>query len=142
MKVKVYTQFTYKSDSPLNVDVLKIAAPDGLVRLVQLPGDAKISEEDDQTGQEGAKHRQSHDEGGVIQRVPVACPVNWAGKSEGLGPIAAPAQEGEDGPQAGVQPDCTDHTTDGFLLELDTWNKHASAVKVHFLIIIKVIFLT
>lgn len=76
MKVKVYTQFTYKSDSPLNVDVLKIAAPDGLVRLVQLPGDAKISEEDDQTGQEGAKHRQSHDEGGVIQRVPVACPVN------------------------------------------------------------------
>lgn len=141
MKVKVYTQFTYKSDSPLNVGVLKTAAPDGLVRLVQLPGDAKISEKDDQIGQDGAEHGQSHDEGGVIQRVPVARPVNWASKSEGLGPIAAPAQEGEDGPQAGIQPDCTDHNTDGFLLELDTWNKHASAVKAHFIIIIRVIFI-
>lgn len=105
---------------------------------MQLPGDAKVSEEDDQIGQEGAEDGQSHDEGGVIQRIPVARPVNWAGKSEGLGPVAAPAQQGEDGPQAGVQPDCTDHNTDCFLLEVDTWNKHASAVKVYF---IRVIFI-
>lgn len=100
--------------------MLKITAPDGFVRLVQLPGDAKIGEEDDQIGQEGAEHGQSHDEGGVVQRVPVARPVNGAGNSKGLGPVAAPAQEGEDGPQAGEQPDCTDHNTDRFLLELDT----------------------
>lgn len=73
MKVKV---FTYKSDSPLNVGVLKIAAADGFVRLVQLPRDAKISEEDEQIGQDGAEHSQSHDEGGVVQRVPVARPVH------------------------------------------------------------------
>lgn len=73
MEVKV---FTYKSDSPLNVGVLEVAAADGLVRLVQLPGDAKVSEEDEQTGQEGAEHGQSQDESGVVQRVPVARPVH------------------------------------------------------------------
>lgn len=73
MEVKV---ITYKSDSPLNVGVLEVAAADGLVRLVQLPGDAKVSEEDEQTGQEGAEHGQSQDESGVVQRVPVARPVH------------------------------------------------------------------
>lgn len=105
---------------------------------MKLPGDAKIGEEDDQIGQEGAEHSQSQDEGGIIQRLPVACPVHRAGKSEGLGPVATPAQEGERGPQAGVQPDHADHNIDGFLLELDPWNKQ-DAVKVHFIIIISLI---
>lgn len=126
MEMKV---FTYKSDSPLNVGVLEVAAADGLVRLVQLPGDAKVSEEDEQIGQEGAEHGQSQDEGGVVQWVPIARPVHRAGQSKGLGPVAAPAQQWGDGPQASVQPDGTDHHAHGSLLELDTWNKHASAVK-------------
>lgn len=76
MKVQVSVQLTYKSNSPLNVGVLNIAALDGSVSPVQLPGDAKISEDDDQIGQESAEHRQSRDEGGIIQRLPVAHPVH------------------------------------------------------------------
>lgn len=58
---------TYESDFPLNIPTLKICALDGLVGSVQLPGDAKIGAEDDQTGEEGAEYRQGHDEGGVVQ---------------------------------------------------------------------------
>lgn len=76
MKVQVSVQLTYKSNSPLNVGVLNIAALDGLVSPVQLPGDAKISGDDDQIGQESTEHRQSRDEGGIIQGLPVAHPVH------------------------------------------------------------------
>lgn len=88
---------------------------------MQLPGDAKIGAEDDQTGEEGAEHRQGHDEGRVVQWLLIAGPVYGAGESKWLRPIAAPAQDGKQSPQAGIQPDPTDHNTDGSPLELDTW---------------------
>lgn len=99
---------------------MKIIALDGLVRPVQLLGDAKIGAEDDQTGEECAEYRQSHDEGGVVQRLLIAGPVYRAGKSKWLRPIAAPTQERKQSPQASIQPDPTDQNTDGSSLELDT----------------------
>lgn len=119
-KVKRWSSYTYESDFLLNIAILKAAALDGLVGPVQLPGDTKIGEEDDQTGEERAEYRQSHDEGGVVQGLPVARPVDGTGESERLGPVAAPAQQRKQGPQAGIQPDRTDQNTDGPPLELDT----------------------
>lgn len=101
--------------------MLKIAAPDGLVGPAQLPRDAEVGEEDDEAGEEGAEHGQGHDEGGAVQGLPVAAPVYGAGQSEGLRAVAAPAQQGKQGPQAGVQPDRADHHADGFPLEPETW---------------------
>lgn len=86
---------------------------------MQLPGDAKVSGEDDQTGEECAEHRESHDEGRVVERLLITGPVDRAGQSEGLRPVAAPAQERTQSPQARVQPDPTDHSTDGPLLKPD-----------------------
>lgn len=112
--------YTHKSDFLLNIAVLKVVVLDGLVGPVQLPGNTKIGEEEDHTGEECAEYRQSHDEGGVVQGLPIAGPVYRAGESKRLRPVAAPAQQREQGPQAGIQPDRTDHYTDGSPLELDT----------------------
>lgn len=95
-------------------------ALDGLVGLVQLPGDAKIGAQDDQTGEECAEYGQSHDEGGVVERLLVADPVYRAGESKGLRPVAAPAQDGKQSPQASIQPDPSDYSADGSPLKLDT----------------------
>ncbi len=120
MSIQHWLPFTYKGDFLLNIAILKIIALEGLVGPVQLPGNTKIGEEDDQTREERAEYRQSYDEGGVVQGLPVAGPVYWAGKSKWLRSIAAPAQQRKRGPQASIQPDPTDHKTDGSSLELDT----------------------
>lgn len=86
---------------------------------MQFPGDAEVGAEDDRAGQEGAEHGQSHDEGGVVERILVADPVDGAGQPEGLRPVAPPAQQGQQSPQAGVQPDPGDHAADGSSVELD-----------------------
>lgn len=111
---------TYKSDFLLNISTLKIFALDRLVGPVQLPGNTKIGEEDDQTGEECAENGQSHNKGGVVYGLPIASPVYRAGKSKWLGSIAAPAQQRKQGPQASIQPDPTDDDTNGSPLELDT----------------------
>lgn len=87
---------------------------------MQLPGDAKIGAQDDQTGEECAEYGQSHDEGGVVERLFVADPVYRAGESKWLRPVAAPAQEGKQSPQASIQPDPSDYSADGSSLKLDT----------------------
>lgn len=58
--------YTYKSDFLFNIAILKIVVLDGLVDSVQLPRNTKVGEDDDQTGQECAEYRQSHDEGCVV----------------------------------------------------------------------------
>lgn len=98
---------------------MKIVALDGLVGPVQLPGNTKIGEEDDQTGKECTENRHGHDEGGVVYRLPITGPVYRAGESERLRPVAAPAKQRKQGPEAGIQPDPTDHNIDGSSLELD-----------------------
>lgn len=90
---------------------------------MQLPGDAEVGAEDDGAGQKGAERGQSHDEGGVVERLFVADPVDRAGQSEGLWPVAPPAQQGQQSPQAGVQPDAGDHTADGPSVELDAFSQ-------------------
>lgn len=112
--------YTYESNFPFNVAILKIISLDGLVGPVQLPGDTKISEENDQAGEDCAQYRQSHDESGVVQGLPIASPVYRAGKSEGLRPVASPAKQRKQGPQASIQPDPTYNSIDGLPPELDT----------------------
>lgn len=87
---------------------------------MQLPGDAEIGAQDDQTGEECAEYGQSHDEGGMVERLLVANPVYRAGESKWLRPVAAPTQEGKQSPQAGIQPDPSDYSADGSSLKLDT----------------------
>lgn len=111
---------TYESDFLLHVSIMKIIALDRLVCPVQLPGNTKVGEEDDQTGEECTEYRQSHNEGGVVYGLPIAGPVYGAGKSKRLWPVAAPAQQRKQGPQASIQPDRTDHNADSSPLELDT----------------------
>lgn len=98
---------------------MEVLALDGLVRPVQLPGDAEVGAEDDGAGQEGAERGQGHDEGGVVERLLEADPVDGARQSEGLRPVAPPAQQGQQSPQAGVQPDPGDHAANGSSVELD-----------------------
>lgn len=113
----------YQGDFPLNVSTLEVLALDGLVRPVQLPGDAKVGAEDDGAGQKGAERGQSHDEGGVVERLFVADPVDGAGQSKGLRPVAPPAQQGQQSPQAGVQPDAGDHAANGPSVELNAFTQ-------------------
>lgn len=98
---------------------MEVLTLDGLVRPVQLPGNAEVGAEDDRTGQEGAERGQSHDEGGMVERLLVADPVDGARQSKGLRPVAPPAQQGQQSPQAGIQPDPGDHAADGSSVELD-----------------------
>lgn len=58
--------YTYQRNFLLNIAILKIIALDRLVGSVQLPGNPKISEDNDKAGQECAEYRQSQDEGGVV----------------------------------------------------------------------------
>lgn len=84
--------YTYEGELPLHVAVAEVVVLHGLAGLVQLPGDARVGEEEKQAGDEGAEDRQGHDEGGVVQGALVPDPVHRAGQSKGLRAIAAPAQ--------------------------------------------------
>ena len=85
--------YTYEGDPPLYVAVVEVAFPHGAVRPVQLPGDGRVGEEEEQAGDEGAEQGHGHDEAGVVQGSLVPDPVHGAGQAEGLGAVAAPAQK-------------------------------------------------
>lgn len=89
----VSLQYTHQGDLPLDVAILEVVVLDGAVGLVQLPGDARVGEEQEQARHEGAEDRQGQDEGGVVQGALVPDPVHGAGQSEGLGTVAPPAQQ-------------------------------------------------
>jgi len=110
-------RYTHKGDPSFYVAVSEVVVLDGPVGFVQLPGDARVGEEEEQAGDEGAEDRQGHDEGGVVQGALVPDPVHGAGQSEGLRAVTPPAQQREDSPQACVQPDPTDHPHDGLPFE-------------------------
>lgn len=96
---------------------------------MELQGDAKVGAEDDGAGQEGAERGQGHDEGGVVERLLVAHPVDGAGQTEGLRTVAAPAQQGQQSPHAGVQPDSSDQAADGSSVELYAFRQRVKKKK-------------
>lgn len=74
-----------------------------LVGDVEVDGDAEVAAADDDGGRHQVEGENGQHEGEAL--VLHLRPGQGAGQAEGLGAVAAPAQDGEQGPDQAVEPD-------------------------------------
>lgn len=72
---------------------------------MNLPGDSQITGNDGQCRQDRAQEEHAQDEGKAIGRVVELAPGYCTGDAKRLGAIVAPAYQGQNGPEQGVEPD-------------------------------------
>lgn len=100
------------------VDVLDL-----LVCLMNLPGNSQVAGDDGQCRQDCAQEEHAQDEGEAVGGVVEFAPGYCTGDAKWLRAIVAPAYQGQNGPEQGVEPDESDQDADSVLGDFVTCKK-------------------
>lgn len=90
---------------------------------MNLPGNPQVTGNDGQRRQHRAQEEHAQDEGETIGGVVEFAPGYGTGDAKGLRAVVAPAHQGQDGPEQGVEPDKSNQDADSALGDFVTCKK-------------------
>lgn len=95
---------------------------------MNLPGDSQVAGDDGQCRQDCAQEEHAQDEGEAVGGVVEFAPGYCTGDAKWLGAVVAPAYQGQNGPEQGVEPDESDQDADSVLGDFVTCKKEEESV--------------
>lgn len=119
------TEITHQGQLLLQLGCIRdpVNILDLLVCFTDLPGNPQVTGNDGECRQDRAQEEHAQDEREAIGGVVELAPGYGTRDAKGLRAVVAPAQQGQDGPEQGVEPDESDQDADGVLGDSVTCKK-------------------